>query len=58
MELSPVGVVGEIYIGGMGLGRGYLNRSAQTAERFVPNPYAEEMGERMYRTRGPGAVAA
>ena len=50
MELSPVGVVGEIYIGGMGLGRGYLNRSAQTAERFVPNPYAEEMGERMYRT--------
>ncbi|HEY6251721.1 MAG TPA: amino acid adenylation domain-containing protein, partial [Candidatus Angelobacter sp.] len=49
-EAVPVGVVGEIYIGGTGLGRGYLKRAEVTAERFVPDPYAEETGARMYRT--------
>ena len=46
----PVGVPGEIYIGGVGVGVGYLNRPALTAERFLPDPYLGGNGQRMYRT--------
>ena len=48
----PIGVAGELCISGVGLSRGYLNRDALTAEKFIPNPYANQAAgsERLYRT--------
>lgn len=51
LELVPVGVVGELYIGGESLGRGYFNRPDLTADSFIPSPFGREPGARLYKTR-------
>ncbi|GEM_PF-1247716 len=50
MNLSPIGVPGEVYIESIGEARGYLNRPDLTAERFIPNPFSKNGGERLYKT--------
>jgi len=47
---APIGVVGELYIGGDGVARGYLNRPELTAEKFIPAPFSTRPGARLYRT--------
>ena len=46
----PIGVPGELHIGGVGVARGYLNRPELTAEKFIPDPFSAEPGARLYKT--------
>ncbi len=46
----PIGVTGELYIGGAGVARGYLNRPDLTSERFITNPFSQKEGARLYKT--------
>jgi amino acid adenylation domain-containing protein/non-ribosomal peptide synthase protein (TIGR01720 family) len=50
LQLVPTGVIGALYIGGVGLARGYLNQPELTAERFIPHLFSQEPGRRLYRT--------
>jgi non-ribosomal peptide synthetase component F len=47
---TPIGFPGELYVGGKGVTRGYLNRPDLTAERFLPDPFSKRPGSRMYKT--------
>jgi amino acid adenylation domain-containing protein len=50
LQPVPEKIAGEVFVGGAGLGRGYLNRPELTAERFIPNPFASKLGERLYKS--------
>jgi acyl-CoA synthetase (AMP-forming)/AMP-acid ligase II/acyl carrier protein len=54
MEPVPIGIPGEIYLGGAGLARSYLFRPELTAERFIPDPFSSTPGARLYQTRDIG----
>jgi amino acid adenylation domain-containing protein len=56
LRVVPPGTVGEIYIGGEGVARGYLSRPALTAERFLPDPFSGEAGRRLYRSGDLGRM--
>jgi amino acid adenylation domain-containing protein len=57
-DLVSIGVPGEMYVGGAGLSRGYWQRPEWTADRFLPNPFSQEAGARLYRTGDVGRYLA
>ena len=50
LQLCGMGMIGELFVGGAGVGRGYLNRPDLTKERFLPDPFSQEPGARLYKT--------
>jgi non-ribosomal peptide synthase protein (TIGR01720 family) len=58
MQTVPIGVAGELYVSGIGVGRGYLKSPSETAMRFIPHGYSERGGERLYRTGDLGRYRA
>jgi amino acid adenylation domain-containing protein len=50
LELLPVGTAGELYVGGTGVGRGYLHRPGLTAQRYIPDPFGPHPGGRLYKS--------
>lgn len=50
LQPVPIGISGELHIGGVGVARGYLNRPDLTDEKFIPNPFSEEQESRLYKT--------
>jgi amino acid adenylation domain-containing protein/non-ribosomal peptide synthase protein (TIGR01720 family) len=50
LQPVPIGVPGELHIGGVGLGRGYLHRPDLTAEKFIPHPFSDQPGSRLYKS--------
>ena len=50
LQPAPVGIIGDVYIGGSGLARGYLNHPALTAEKFIPHPFSGRPGARLYKS--------
>jgi amino acid adenylation domain-containing protein len=58
LQPVPTGVTGELYIGGWGVGQGYLDRPDLTSEKFIPNPFSHEPGARLYKTGDLGRYLA
>ena len=50
LQPTPIGVAGELYIGGLGLSNGYLGRSGLTKEKFIPHPFSKQKDQRIYKT--------
>jgi len=50
LQPVPIGIPGELHVSGLGVARGYLNRSHLTQQRFIPNPFSDKYGARMYKT--------
>ena len=58
LQPVPIGVSGEIYIGGLGVAKGYLNRPELTAQKFIPNPFSDEPNAHLYKTGDLGRYLA
>ena len=58
LQLCPIGIPGELHVAGAGLAIGYLHRPELTSQRFIPNPFATQPGERLYKTGDRGRYLA